>query len=470
MAGTFISYRRDDAAGYAGRLHEALERRLGAARVFRDVDTIQPGQDFVKAIEARLAACRVMLVIIGREWLDTRNAAGNRRLDDPLDFVRLEVAGGLARPDVLLVPVLVEGASMPAASQLPDNMKALARRNAISVRDETWDTDVDRLIGVVENVAPPAASLDTVTRAITPARSALAAAALAVLLAIALWPKSAANVGDTLPASAGTAPSVEPPARGGGSTAAPYTIDIPRVAEAAFGEVVYSLASGNVVHREQDNELRARIRVTNFGQGALNFWDDSFRLVAGGQTVSPVSGLNTIVGGNSLQYGIITFRFPRQTRQATLQIIIGRNVASIPLDLTPTGRAPVDEQAEIADSMSQAVRESVLNEPASLLRIEGLTVSVDRASTRRFANALRLTLSVRVVNNRTGAFFGGHVVMRVAVGDMLIVPIEWPFGALDRQSTTVESVSFDLPTNATEAVIKTTIDNDSTSFSLRVGR
>ena len=478
MAGTFISYRRDDAAGYAGRLHESLERRFGASQVFRDVDTLQPGQDFVNAINARLSACRVMIVIIGREWLDVRNAAGIRRLDDPLDFVRLEVAAGLARPDVLVVPVLVEGASMPAASQLPDNLRLLARRHAVSVRDETWDADVDRLVAAVDRVLTPASSLHAVARGVSRKTIGLIAGGIGLLVLFALWLSSGRGASDApsptdaapTPAAAGAASTAAPTATPTGASGAPYTIDIPRVAEAAFGEIVYSLVSGNVAYRETDNELRARIRVTNFGRGGLNFWDDSFRLVAGGQTVSPVSGLNAIVGGNSLQYGIIAFRFPRQTRQATLQIISGRNVASIPLDLTPTGRAPVDEQAEIADSMSQAIRESVVKEPAPLLSIEGLTVSLDRASTRRFANALRLTLSVRVANSRTGAFFGGHIVMRVAVGDMLIVPIEWPFGALDRQSTTVENVSFDLPTNATEAVIKTTIDNDSTSFPVRVGR
>lgn len=479
MAGTFISYRRDDAAGYAGRLHESLERRFGASQVFRDVDTLQPGQDFVKAIEARLVACRVMIVIIGREWLDARNAAGIRRLDDPLDFVRLEVAAGLARPDVLVVPVLVEGASMPAASQLPANLEPLARRHAVSVRDETWDADVDRLVAAVDRVLPPSSPLQDVTRRLSRKTIGLIAAGIALAVLLGLWLSSGRGSSDaptsstetaTASPSASSASPATPPAATTGAPGAPYTIDIPRVAEAAFGEVVYSLVSGNVSYRENDNELRARIRVTNFGRGGLNFWDDSFRLVAGGQTVSPVSGLNAIVGGNSLQYGIIAFRFPRQTRQATLQIIIGRNVASIPLDLTPTGRPPVDEQAEIADSMSQAIRESVLSTPAPLLSIEGLTVSVDRASTRRFANALRLTLSVRVANNRTGAFFGGHIVMRVAVGDMLIVPIEWPFGALDRQSTTTETVSFDLPTTATEAVIKTTIDNDTTSVTLRLGK
>ena len=477
MAGTFISYRRDDAAGYAGRLHESLERRFGASQVFRDVDTLQPGQDFVKAIESRLVACRVMIVIIGREWLEARNAGGIRRLDDPLDFVRLEVAAGLARPDVLVVPVLVEGASMPAASQLPANLQLLARRHAVSVRDETWDADVDRLVAAVDRVLPPPSSLHDVSRRFSPRTIGLIAAGIALAVLLALWLSSGRGASGA-PSStdraasppADPASTAAPPAAATVAPGAPYTIDVPRVAEAAFGEVVYSLVSGNVSYRESDNELRARIRVTNFGPGGLNFWDDSFRLVAGGQTVSPVSGLNAIVGGNSLQYGIIAFRFPRQTRQATLQIIMGRNVASIPLDLTPTGRPPVDEQAEIADSMSQAIRESVLTGPASLLSIEGLTVSLDRASTRRFANALRLSLSVRVANSRTGAFFGGHIVMRVAVGDLLVVPIEWPFGALDRQSTTTETVSFDLPTTATEAVIKTTIDSESASFPVRVAR
>ena len=137
MAGTFISYRREDAAGYAGRLRESLERRLGAARVFRDVDTLRPGQDFVQAIESRLSDCAVMLAVIGREWTSARDLAGSRRLDDPYDFVRLEIGAALARPKVLVVPVLVEGATMPAPADLPENIRPLTRRHAVSVRDET---------------------------------------------------------------------------------------------------------------------------------------------------------------------------------------------------------------------------------------------------------------------------------------------------------------------------------------------
>ena len=470
MAGIFITYRRDDAAGYAGRLHESLERRLGGSQLFRDVDTLQPGQDFVQAIEARLGACQVMVVIIGREWLDARNAAGTRRLDDPFDFVRLEIAAGLARPDVLVVPVLVEGASMPAAVQLPENMQALARRHAVSVRDETWDADVDRLAAVVEKVAPPPASLESVARRLNPKTIAAVAGAIALLIALALWMPSRGRSGEPSPPAVSTSTSTSPataPATGGSPAGAPYTIDIPRIAEAAFGDLIYALVSGNVTFRETGNELRVRIRVSNFGGRSINFWDDSFRLAAGGQTLAPVSGLNEVVGGNSLQYGLVAFRIPRQTRNATLQILSGRNIASIPIDLTPTGRPPVDEQAEIADSLSQAIRAPVVKETTPLLSADGLTVTLDRGSSRRFANALRLILSVRVVNNSSGPIFAGNIVMRVAVGDVTIVPIEWPFGAIDRQATSIETVEFDLPTTTTEATIRTTIGTQSAQFPLR---
>src|SRR5688572_2216258 len=180
MPGTFISYRREDAAGYAGRLRESLERRLGAARVFRDVDTLRPGQDFVQAIESRLSDCAVMLAVIGREWATARDLAGNRRLDEPFDFVRLEIAAALAKPNVLVVPVLVEGAAMPAPAELPENIRSLSRRHAVSVRDETWDNDVDRLVNVIES----AISMRDPSRADAPISGARlwVAAALAVII------------------------------------------------------------------------------------------------------------------------------------------------------------------------------------------------------------------------------------------------------------------------------------------------
>src|SRR5262245_28822469 len=154
MPTTFISYRRDDAAGYAGRLHEALENRLGRNRVFRDVDTLEPGQDFVEAIESRLADCRVFLAMIGREWLDARDSAGRRRLDQPDDYVRLEIVNALSRRNVRVIPVLIEGASMPPAESLPEDVRPLTRKQAVHLRDDAWDHDVDRLASVIAEVTP----------------------------------------------------------------------------------------------------------------------------------------------------------------------------------------------------------------------------------------------------------------------------------------------------------------------------
>jgi hypothetical protein len=141
----FISYRRDDAAGYAGRVEEALERRLGRGSVFRDVLDIAPGEDFVSAIRARLSGAHSVLVLIGPRWAGG-DTAGRRRIDDAQDFVRLEVA--LALDSVArVVPVLLPGASMPGEQSLPEALKPLARRNAMSLSDAHWDADIERLIG-----------------------------------------------------------------------------------------------------------------------------------------------------------------------------------------------------------------------------------------------------------------------------------------------------------------------------------
>ena len=146
MSQIFISYRREDSAGYAGRLRESLERRLGKGAVFRDVDALEPGQDFVDTIAVRLRDAKACLVLIGREWLDAEDASGRRRLAQQNDYVRLEIATALEQPNMRVIPVLVEGTRMPATEELPETIQGLARRQAVSLRDESWDTDVKRFI------------------------------------------------------------------------------------------------------------------------------------------------------------------------------------------------------------------------------------------------------------------------------------------------------------------------------------
>src|SRR5262245_19891472 len=141
----FINYRRDDSIGMAGRLHDRLAQTFGRDKLFMDVDHIPVGVDFVEHLNSQVAACDAILVVIGPHWLDAKDESGDRRLDNPDDFVAIEIAAALAR-DIRVIPVLVDGARMPKASQLPDSLKPLARRHAIEVRHAHFGHDAEALV------------------------------------------------------------------------------------------------------------------------------------------------------------------------------------------------------------------------------------------------------------------------------------------------------------------------------------
>ena len=146
MHGIFISYRRQDSQSAAGRLADSLKEHFPEAAVFRDVETIEAGVDFVDAINKALESCGVLLAVIGPRWISIQDDAGRRRLDDPNDYTRLELVTALGRSDVRVIPVLVDGATMPAPETLPEDLKPLARRNALELTDKRWDYDVSQLI------------------------------------------------------------------------------------------------------------------------------------------------------------------------------------------------------------------------------------------------------------------------------------------------------------------------------------
>lgn len=175
MPSIFVSYRRDDAAGFAGRIADELERRFGDVEVFRDVDDIASGEDFVRRLNQALQSCRVLIAVIGKSWLAARNANGVRRLDDPNDFVRQEIGAALGR-DVRVIPVLVDGMQMPDEKDLPDALKALARRQAHEISDSRWDYDIGRLAASVEAMLGPRRG-----RRLPSRRWLVTAAAIAVL-------------------------------------------------------------------------------------------------------------------------------------------------------------------------------------------------------------------------------------------------------------------------------------------------
>src|SRR3954454_21088305 len=152
MASTFhivVNYRREDSSGHAGRLYDDLTDRFGEGAVFMDIDAIEPGVDFADVIERAVGGADVFLSIIGPGWLNAVDAEGRRRLDKPDDFVRLEIEAAL-RPEVCVIPVLLQNTPMPDQADLPPSLAPLARRNAIALRDTSWRYDVDRLIETIE--------------------------------------------------------------------------------------------------------------------------------------------------------------------------------------------------------------------------------------------------------------------------------------------------------------------------------
>ncbi|TVT51044.1 MAG: toll/interleukin-1 receptor domain-containing protein [Denitromonas halophila] len=152
MKGIFVSYRRQDSQSAAGRLSDHLRDHLSDVPIFRDVETIEPGVDFVEAIERALASCGVLVAVIGPRWLSVTDADGQRRLDSPDDYTRIEIATALNRTGVRVIPVLVEGAVMPVSTDLPDDLSLLARRNAVELTDRRWDYDVSQLVETLRKV------------------------------------------------------------------------------------------------------------------------------------------------------------------------------------------------------------------------------------------------------------------------------------------------------------------------------
>ncbi len=194
----FISYRRDDAAGYARAVYDELARQFGAERVFMDVDDIGAGHPFDEAIERAVGDAKVLLVMIGKRWLGERTGQPPRIAYEG-DFVRREVAAGLAR-GLRVMPLLLDGATMPAEAQLPDPLRALARRNALSLANTSFAADLQRVVAALrETLGDPAPRPRQTTLRIALASVLLSAAGLA---AYWYWRAPAAGDAPTAPVPA----------------------------------------------------------------------------------------------------------------------------------------------------------------------------------------------------------------------------------------------------------------------------
>jgi TIR domain len=145
----FISYRREETAYPAGWLYDRLADHYGSGQIFKDVDSIELGDDFVEVITRAVGDCDVLLALVGDEWLTITDDDGRRRLDDPDDFVRLEIEAALTR-NVRVIPILVGKASMPRADEVPASLAGLVRRQALGLSPARFDFDTNRLLKVLD--------------------------------------------------------------------------------------------------------------------------------------------------------------------------------------------------------------------------------------------------------------------------------------------------------------------------------
>ncbi|NJL29478.1 MAG: toll/interleukin-1 receptor domain-containing protein [Thermoanaerobaculia bacterium] len=161
MAGIFINYRRVDTEGWAGRLSDGLVRHFGPTRVFRDNDDIRSGERWSDVLSSALAECKVLVVLIGPEWLTCTHADGGRRLDSPDDWVRNEIAAALGR-GIPVFPVLVGGTSLPDEAELPEAIRGLCAFQTAEISDRRWNHDLEALIEDLERHVERAPAEDDV--------------------------------------------------------------------------------------------------------------------------------------------------------------------------------------------------------------------------------------------------------------------------------------------------------------------
>ena len=415
MPGIFISYRRDDSAGFAGRLADALGESFRPDLIFIDVTAIAPGSDFRKAIEQHVSVCDALLVVIGTSWIGSGPQA---RLQDTDDLVRLEVAAALRR-NIPVIPVLVDGASMPAARDLPADLEGLAWRNAVELRHARWDADVQMLVDALRKILPesaaPVRGADAIAAVSGPAsaghagngrrsrwRFIWAAAGVAILLALALLrPWRAERV---------AGPEVEYPATV--SVAPP---------EVSVSTARYHWLSARLerVNAEQ-LALVFAVRMTNLKEAPDNLWSESFRLLVDGVPVSPRNALNEVVDGFSAKEGELSFHIEPRTTSVVLQVTHDGQSTRLPIDLKAAvpgmPKAPVRSRAAGTLPRTLAIGGDV--------HADGVTYRILSARLARHnVEQLTLTLSVRMINERGAPANLHDASFRLLVDDVPRAPV-----------------------------------------------
>jgi TIR domain len=462
MPATFISYRREDSAGYAGRLHEELEGRFSGQGIFRDVDTLRAGQDFVAAIRERLRECQACVVLIGPGWLKAQTADGQPRLQQPDDYVCMEIAEALRRPDVLVVPVLVAGARMPASKDLPETIRGLGRRHALTVRDETWEADMDRLAEALSHASPasnrPGATPPGIGRGATLPRWAIPIGLALVLVSVTafLWRKSPNTDGSTTPSDRPAASAV--PAATSLVPGSALAIDAPARSEIRLGDVIFAILSGSVQARGDTTRVWLRVRASNEHRtGDANVTDSSFRLALGDTVVPATGGLNEILSHYSLRQYVVRFDVPSGRRDARLRIDHAGEMGSIPLELTPNGQPGKHDEVDARDGLSHATIVDLVRRDDPLVATGDLATAMLGVRVRRFLNKQQVRVTVRWNNDGRYPEATGGLTLRLAAGGEVQAPRQAPSEVIQPKDRYIGDVFFEVPPEIRSVVLKASL-------------
>ncbi|HSC05350.1 MAG TPA: toll/interleukin-1 receptor domain-containing protein, partial [Steroidobacteraceae bacterium] len=326
MAGIFISYRRDDASGHAGRLFDRLAARFGRDRVFMDVTDIAPGEDFAHAIETSVGSAELLLAVIGPQWIGAVNDRGLRRIDESTDFVHQEIAAGFHHK-LRVIPVLVRGARMPREDELPESLKSLARRQAVELTDARWESDVALFEqALAERLAGPGGTppVDDRPRAFGK-RGIVAAIAIALVVGgmAYFW---RARPGDghepatpAVPPGQGVSDTDRPEIKPGRLKVATAhrALRLPSVARFKLAGQQFEILGLRTEPAANQDLLTIRLRMTNNGPYADAFTNVAAVLEVGDELIPAAAPIFDLIPGYAAKEGELQFPLAGPTQDAT---------------------------------------------------------------------------------------------------------------------------------------------------------
>jgi hypothetical protein len=408
-------------------------------------------------MSAAIRSCTVFLAVIGRRWLSVEAADGTRRLDNPLDHVRTEIGEALQR-GVLVIPVLVQDARMPAAEDLPEPMRPLATRNAIALDDDSWEADIERLAAAIRRALNGVEATSRTVRLpvglATRGAGLIAgsAALFVVVLGLFLFSRtdrdSAGPGSTTQPESTVVTrdPSSEPQ-----GPQSPVTLL--NGGEAELGEAVFEVLDAGIVGGGDGSTLVVRVRLTNHGRYDTILDASQFRLVVDGRGHAPANTLGDLVPAETSKDGSLMFPVAAGIDSGRLQIAAADERAEIELDFTARRgvRATQDREARRAGKTTAAV---AVDREIREMKLEDLICELRSATLRRYVNKQTLTLSFRAHNRGRYDTNFGDSQFRLILDGNGIAPVSGVSMVVPPDASRDGTIVFDLPLDATNMELR----------------